>query len=70
MLVFGDLGDGAHGAFLDAFTAADAGFLVHRFGYATRNLENFLRARVDANSAPDAFIGVDYRMSHDDPFLI
>ena len=64
-LVFGDLGDGAHRALLDAVAARLARVLVHNVGNAADDLENALRARVDADAAPNALIGLDNRMGHE-----
>ena len=69
-LVLGDLGDGAHGAFLDALAAADAGLFVHGLGNAVGNFQDLLRARVHADAAANALVGIDYGMSHYDPFLV
>ena len=64
-LVLDDLGDGAHRALLDAIAAGDAGFLVHDLDGAADDLEDFLRAGVNADAATDALISFDNRMGHD-----
>lgn len=63
-LVFGDLRDGAHGAFLEALAACDAGIFVHDLGDTAGNFQNLLRASVDANTAADALIGGNNGMGH------
>ena len=67
-LVFGDFRDGAHRALFDALAACDAGVLVRYLGYAAGNFQNLLWTRIDADSAADALVGVDNRMSHRFPF--
>ena len=57
-------GDGAHGAFLDAVAARNAGILVHNVSLAANNLEHFLRAGVDADATANALIGIDNRVRH------
>ena len=69
-LVFGNLRDGAHGAFLEAFAAADASILVHDLSRAGGNFENLLRAGVDADAAAYAVVSVDNRMRHDVLLLV
>ena len=68
-LVFGNLGDCAHRAFLQALAASDASIFVDNFGNAARNLENLLGACVYANPTTNALVFVNNRMSHDSPFL-
>ena len=63
-LVLDDLRDGAHGAFLDAVAARNAGILVHNVSLAANNLEHFLRAGVDADATANALIGIDNRVRH------
>ena len=56
VLVLDDLRDSAHRAFLDAVATGNAGVLVHDLGDTIDNLENVLRASVDADSATNALI--------------
>ena len=63
-LVLDDLGDGAHGAFLDAVAAGDAAVLVDDLGGAVDDLENLLRASIDANAATDAVVSFNDWMRH------
>ena len=68
-LVLSDLGNGTHRAFFEALATCDARVFVHNFSYAARNLEDLLRARVNANATTNALVSLDNWMSHDDPFL-
>ena len=61
-LVLDNLGDSAHRALLDAIAAGDAGVLVDSLGNTVDDLENLLRACVNANAAADALISFDYRV--------
>ena len=58
-LVFHDLRDGAHGALLDAVAARDASILVHSFNGAINDLQDLLRACVNADAATDALVSFD-----------
>ena len=69
-LVFGDLGDAAHGALFNAVAASDAGLFVYNLAYAVYNLDAFLGASVDANSAANALIINDYWMRHENLFSL
>ena len=68
-LVLDDLLDAAHRALLKAIAAGDACFLVHNLANAVYNLDALLRARVDADAAADALVGIDHGMRHDRPLL-
>ena len=59
-----ELGDGAHRAFLDAVAARNAVVVVHGRGNAVDHFENLLGARVNADAAADALVGVDNGMRH------
>ncbi len=63
-LVLDDLGDSAHGAFFHAVAARDASVFVHNVRDATDDFEHFLRASIDADTAADALIGFNNRVSH------
>lgn len=63
-LVLDDLGDGTHRALLDAVAACDAAVLVHDLGGAVDDLENLLRASVNANAATDAIVSFNDWMGH------
>ena len=63
-LVFDDLGDGAHGAFLDTVTARDAGVFIDDLYDAPDHLEDLLRTGINADSATDTFICFDDWMGH------
>ena len=69
-LVFDNLGDRAHGAFLDAIAARDAGILVDDLDDTADYFKNLLRARINANPAADALIGFDNRMGHSSLLLV
>jgi len=64
MLVFDDFRNSAHGAFLYAFTATDAGVFGHNFGNTGGDIKNFLRASINANAATDAIVFDDDRTGH------
>ena len=66
-LVLDDFGDGAHGAFLNAVATSDAAVLVHDLGGAVDDLENLLRASVNANAATDAIVSFNDWMGHGFP---
>lgn len=68
-LILGNLRDAAHGALVNAVAARDAGVFVLNDHDAARNLKNALGARVDADSATDALIGLKHRMGHDSLLL-
>ncbi len=65
-LVFGDLGDGTHGALFEAFAAADAGVFVDDLGNAAGNFQNLLRTSVDADTATNALVSINDRTCHDE----
>ena len=69
-LLLDDLGDGAHGALLDALAAGHAGLFVHDRAGAADDLENLLGARIAANAATDALISIDNRVGHDELLLV
>ena len=60
----------AHGALFNAVTASDAGLFVYNLAYAVYNLDAFLGASVDANSAANALIINDYWMRHENLFSL
>lgn len=61
-LVLDNLGDSAHGALLDAVTASDASILAHNLSDPIDNLENLLRASINADAATDAIVSLNDRM--------
>jgi hypothetical protein len=67
-LLFGNLRDGAHGALLKAIAARDASLFIRNFDDTAGYFQNLLRAGIDADSAADAFVGIDNRMRHDNSF--
>ena len=64
-LVFGNLRDGAHGAFLEALAARDAGVFVHDLGNTAGNFQDLLRASVNADTTTNAFVSGNNGMGHD-----
>ena len=66
-LVFDDLGDSAHGAFLDTVATSNAAVLVHDLGSAVDDLENLLRASVNADATTDAIVSFNDGMRHGFP---
>ena len=69
-LVFLNLGDSTHRALLEAVATSDASILVHDLEHAIDNLDNLLRASVDADSATDAGIFINNGTGHSwPPFL-
>ena len=63
-LIFGDVADCTHRAFLEAISASNAVILVHDSNCTARNFKDALRAGINADSACHAFILKDDRMSH------
>ncbi len=61
-LILDDLRDSAHGAFLNAIPAGDAGILIHGLSRTIHYLENLLGACVNADAAADALVSFDYWM--------
>lgn len=55
-LVLNDLRNSTHRALLHAVTTGDARVFVHGFGGAVYHLKNLLRARINADTATDAFV--------------
>lgn len=70
LLVFNNLLDCAHGALFNAVAASDAGLFIYNLAYAVYNLDAFLGASIDANSAANALIINDYWMRHENLFSL
>ena len=68
-LILDDLGDGAHGALLDAVTTSDASILVGNLDDTADNFQNAFRAGINADAAADALISFDNRMGHSNSFV-
>ena len=69
-LVLDDLGDCAHRALFDAVATGDAGVLVYNLGDAVDNLEDVLRARINADTTADAIVSLNNWMRHGSSSLL
>jgi hypothetical protein len=69
-LIFGYIGDGAHGALFNAVAASNAGVFVFNLNGTARYFKNTIGALINTNAATNAFISINNRMCHENLPLV